>query len=411
MHIADRDRNDVSRNVWVTLILCSFWGLADSIWAGAVLAGWLYILTEKNSSVGFVEAAQGVAALVFALPVGYLADKWGRSPVIKVGGVMFFLGTLATAYAVMFVEKLSHKSEYYLLMGCMVVWGIGQGIFNGPCQALFADSVPKGKRSKYYVYLMASYVLPQSIGALISYFIFHVHGDSWTVPFIRPIFLAGLAIELFPVFLSFLLRDDLAEDENSEDTENISSLEYAQLNPQETNEAVALSAQHKCALVSKTNIPLVMFIGDVLTALGSGMTVKFFPLYFKTSLSLNPGEVQLIYVIVPFFLIAFSQVFKMYFFLVYSFQFHFRIKFCPKRISNLTYFSQYILGDKIGRIQAVLVAKCIGICLLGLMSHFYFIKVVDPKIVVPIYVFRTASMFEGLFEACNLYYYIYFIHL
>ena len=82
---------------------------------------------------------------------------------------------------------------FYLLVGISTIWGIGQGILNGPLyvsiqthpdvclddrgiiawdgdlqsydnchfyQALFADSVPKAERAKYYNYLFVCYVLP-----------------------------------------------------------------------------------------------------------------------------------------------------------------------------------------------------------------------------------------------------------
>ena len=44
--------------------------------------------------VGYVEAASGLAALITALPLGYIADKIGRSPVIKVGGMGFFVAAI-----------------------------------------------------------------------------------------------------------------------------------------------------------------------------------------------------------------------------------------------------------------------------------------------------------------------------
>jgi MFS family permease len=54
------------------------------IWTGTVLAAFLYLLSGgSNSAVGYIEAIQGVATLITALPVGYIADKFGRSSVIR----------------------------------------------------------------------------------------------------------------------------------------------------------------------------------------------------------------------------------------------------------------------------------------------------------------------------------------
>ena len=74
----DKSKTRVSRNVYLTLSMCAIWGLADSIWNGTILAAWLYLLSDgKNSFVGYIEAASGLAALVVALPIGYVGDKMG----------------------------------------------------------------------------------------------------------------------------------------------------------------------------------------------------------------------------------------------------------------------------------------------------------------------------------------------
>ena len=46
-------------------------------------------------------------------------------------------------------------------------------------------------------------------------------------------------------------------------------------------------------------LPYVLFSSSVAFALGSGMTVKFFPLFFKNDLRLSPVAVQSIYLILP----------------------------------------------------------------------------------------------------------------
>ena len=85
-------------------------GVADSMGNGTVLAAWLYILADRakvstpNSYVGYVEAASGAAQLVSALPVGWVADKVGRAPVIKLGSVLFLVANVLTWFAVFETE-------------------------------------------------------------------------------------------------------------------------------------------------------------------------------------------------------------------------------------------------------------------------------------------------------------------
>jgi len=46
----------------------------------------------------------------------------------------------------------------------------------------------------------------------------------------------------------------------------------------------------------------------MVVSLGSGMTVKFFPLFFKNDANLTPTEVQVIYLIVPIVMVACSGI-------------------------------------------------------------------------------------------------------
>ncbi len=68
-----------NRNVFLSLLVVSIAGLSESMWASGVLVAFINIMTGKNAEVGYVEATQGIAQLVTALPMGYLADKYSRS--------------------------------------------------------------------------------------------------------------------------------------------------------------------------------------------------------------------------------------------------------------------------------------------------------------------------------------------
>ena len=119
------------------------------MWSGTVFVAFLYTLTnDSNSKVGYVEAMQGASQLASALPVGYLADKYSRSGVIKVGAILMACAIALTTYSVVQSESLDSGEGYDLLCGALVLWGVCGGIVNGPAQALFADSLPTGTRSR-----------------------------------------------------------------------------------------------------------------------------------------------------------------------------------------------------------------------------------------------------------------------
>jgi MFS family permease len=122
-------------------------------------------MPRVTCSQGLAEAAIGTSTLVFALPVGWLADKVPRHQVIAYGGGFSSLAAIGiTAHAIVrpVVPVIPGESEdaaqarraaedsaqfQQLVIAC-IVWGIANGIRSGPVKALFADSIPTGSRSR-----------------------------------------------------------------------------------------------------------------------------------------------------------------------------------------------------------------------------------------------------------------------
>lgn len=85
---------------------------------------------------------QGIAALVSALPVGWLGDKLPRSRITAAGGA---LQLAATATCALYVR---HTGPLWVLLLSLLLWGVVNTCSYGPLQALYADSVPTGQRSR-----------------------------------------------------------------------------------------------------------------------------------------------------------------------------------------------------------------------------------------------------------------------
>jgi MFS family permease len=171
----------MNHNVRASLALCVLSGIADSTWSGTVIAAFILVSSGSNTTVGLVEAAQGLATLIFALPIGYMADVYGRSPVIAAGGVLCLIASAATTYVVLDVEREASMSNHAMgaLVVVMVMWGCVGGIISGPSQALYADSIPTGERSKWYNYLFAAYIISSAVGPLIAICVFSLTEDQW----------------------------------------------------------------------------------------------------------------------------------------------------------------------------------------------------------------------------------------
>eukprot|EP00873_Tetraselmis_striata_P014795 jgi/Tetstr1/435059/TSEL_024029.t1 len=298
-------------NVGLALLVAAAGGLSESIWGTTVLSAFIYLTTDgSNFIVGWAEGVQGIAALVSALPVGWLGDKLPRSRITAAGGA---LQLAATATCALYVR---HTGPLWVLLLSLLLWGVVNTCSYGPLQALYADSVPTGQRSRYYTYLYLAWLLPGAVGPGVGLLMFHFLGNSWTVDDLRPIFYFGLALEVPIAFLLFLFDDKQALGAESD---HVSSSDGPGTEPllgesprggedesppgndgSAAAEDVASVSRHlERSRQRMASIPYLLFLADMIGSLGSGMTVKFFPLFFKNDVKMSPKAVQAVYVAVP----------------------------------------------------------------------------------------------------------------
>lgn len=392
----------VNHNVFLTLILDVLYGISDGLWGGTVFCAYLLrIGNNRNGPVGKVEAVNGLAVLFSAIPVGYLADKYDRSKVIAAGGAFIFVTTVLHFVVMGWVgvEDLSdskREESLILLAIIMAMWGMAGGVVSGPCQALFADSTPVGSRSNYYMWLFACYMLASCLGPLLSILLFQTLGDDWDLYHLRTVVYVGLGLEFLNAIIMMFFDDKKALDEsetgnaeednaakadssgnceaeillnnNGEATElpndsqsveegategDISNIDGDLLEPISGNADAALQARQKY-------IPHILFASSLVFSIGSGMTIKFFPLFFKNEVGMSPTQVQLIYVIVPIAMVLFSGL------------------------------STKVAAAGMGRVQATLLLCTSGVACLYAMVFFKEYLDSRPFLLVPIYVVRTA---------------------
>lgn len=377
-------RFQLNHNVFLTLVLDILYGISDSLWGGTVFAAYLKKLGhDRNGPVGDIEAVNGLAVLLSALPVGYLADKYGRSRVIMAGGILFVFTAvlhicitrwIGVDEVEIFDDKTKSHVSMILLGVVMGLWGIGGGIISGPCQALYADSTPAGDRSKYYQILFVCYLVASCMGPIVSIILFQTIGDEWDLPTLQTIIYIGLALELGNAFIMMLFDDSKALDEDegevvSGDSEEDATALLQAEDPEATFEdepegegGTAAPSQADETLTRRRRcIPYVLFVSSVIMSIGSGMTVKFFPLFFKDEVGMSPTEVQIIYVLVPLIMAMCSGL-------------------------------GTSLASWFGRVQTSLLLQFSGLSCLFAMVFFKTYLDSHPFVLVPVYVVRTALM-------------------
>ena len=401
-----RDDNDNSpwknHNVILSLALCVVSGIADSIWSSVVLSGFLLALAGKmgqskegNTLVGGAEAAQGLTQLVTALPVGYLADTWGKSRTVRLGGMLMLVTIGLTMGALIDVKRHADESttaakrSYIILVIALAFWGIISGIANGPSQALFSDSVPKGKRSEMLTWLFSCYLMSSTVGPIVSIALIltvSAKAEEWSINEIYPVFLLGVILEIPAAILMLFFNDKYSVVEDDEDLSAqrvpASGEETAPLynstvenglvesngasdgentvhsgndvngnhrsdrttvvcmtETPPTTDADGTTGDSSTPVVSsdkKFIIPYVLFASSLISSLGSGASVKYFPLFFK-EVGFGSAAVQGIFLVVPVSISCFS-------------------------------FIAQEAGKRYGRVETTVVSILIGVSLLFLMT-------------------------------------------
>ncbi|GKY99726.1 hypothetical protein MPSEU_000926600 [Mayamaea pseudoterrestris] len=346
-----------NHNVRLCLLLCAVSGVADSVWGSVVLSGFLYALAsamhennDNNTLVGFAEMVQGVSMLLCALPIGVYADRAGKSKVARWGGGLMLLTCGVTLWALIVVKRnamenvRAAKQSYVIMLLALALWGVVSGISNGPIQALFADSIPKGKRSELLTWLYSCYLISSSIGPMVSIsMLSSSDAEDWSIAEIFPVFFLGILLEIPAAIIMFFFSDKyvVLEDDDEAVAANVaattSALSVAEaahivlqstgaiaiadsmadveqdqgaapeaISAEPTSNATSLPQRRGLSLI-KTDVPYILFLSSLVVAIGSGASVKYFPLFFK-EIGLSSAIVQGIYFVVPVSISAFSFI-------------------------------------------------------------------------------------------------------
>lgn len=327
----------MNSNVRLTLIFTVGYYMSAGIWGFVVLGPYLYSISGgSNSWVGYAEGVQGIAQAVAALPSGYFSDKYPRQNTLRVASAF---GVLATVLTLVVLYLSEAKTQICLVLG---LWGLYKGTWNPPLQSLYADSVPTGSRSKFFTWMYAAIILGSASGPLTAVILFSFLGNNWDLEKLRIAFAVGIVIGIPSVIVLLGFKDTLGD---------------AQLHGIQSAETEYVPIGEPKA--SKW-IPAIAAVSDCIAGLASGMTIKFFPLFFENESNLHPITVNIIYTITPLGIVLFSLI--------------------AQKISTV-----------FGRIQVVILFRVVGISLLVIMGSMKSSWTL-PHVIIPIYIARTMFM-------------------
>lgn len=377
-----------SRNVHLVLAYTFFSFSARSLWNQSVLSAFVYLLKSDDPKyVGFITGLMGMSQLLSSFPSGWLADRYRRDTMLKVGSAVGFFAAASTLIA-------SRMNDFTALGIALCIWGLFWGICSTSVMALFADSIANGDRSYYFMQRQIMQLSGNTFGPAVALYMFTRLGDEWSINACSIVLGAGQILALPSLILLCFMNDDyclqqsdldtygdcshndyhydsdLTDSTSGHDHDSDEESRYECPNVDEVDcepvqedviEKEEMSNQRLsgfCCISSNRVIPVLVASSDFLAGLAAGMSIRYFPIFFLNSLKLSPSQVQIIFIV------------------------------SMTTVALTGRISQYV-GTKIGRIETTIIFKCSGSLLLLAMTSAYEFNM-SSLTICALYLLRTA---------------------
>lgn len=259
---------DANRNIRANFVSATFGSLGFGMLMSNVLSIFILILAnESTTTLGLVTMVAGLVSTIFIFPSGYIVDRWRRDIFIWIGAILFSLAVLILAFA----------TTIEMIIVAQLFVGAGWGISGTAREALLADSLPSGARSDIYARLFFLTMALSAVGPALNIILFFILGDSWDLGILRIVIFASFILILTSSIADFFMKDKHGLGKESE------SLAYKPLDDSKER--------------SSFTIPIILVASGLIIGFGAGMTVAFFPVFFRNEYGLRPILVNTIYML------------------------------------------------------------------------------------------------------------------
>ena len=270
---------NVSRMMW----FCGVFGIASAIAQMGVFDTYLYMRSnDSNSAVGLAESVCGITQVIMVWPAGIIADRCSRSLVLRGCVILSLLYVVASIFGVYYDNTI-------LIYISLILGGVYLAIQNSASFALFSDSIPQGERASWMSKVAVITQIAMGVGPLLGYFLFKYFGDVWDLSVLHSILIIGFLL-MIPANMFLANWSDIPKG-------MFSPIVVADSAPLLSSGPSSIS---QSKIVSPSIVPYIVCMNDIITCIGAGMTVKFFPLFFKNDYGFNPTDLQLLFTIYCF---------------------------------------------------------------------------------------------------------------
>jgi len=203
-------------NVKLIFSFYLFNSLGRGIWMGTALSMYIYIFAgeagglfglSQSVVLGLTSAASGITMTIFVFPAGYFADRFRRDILLKIAGVIGVIGLAFVAFG---------NSFLYIFIALFLL-GLFNALVRPSLEALFADSVASGYRSKIYSWAHLVRQFAMAAGPILAAIVFAIIGNEWDLGILKKVMYVGFVVSLIGIVILFLFKDDRSLGKESEE--------------------------------------------------------------------------------------------------------------------------------------------------------------------------------------------------
>lgn len=151
----------------------------------------------NNVLQNWVDTIYLLTIAVFSVPCGKICQKYGLNKVLKIGIIIFLLGTLGTGLSI----------NAYMLLLFRVILGIGCAILNVASVALIVESLPNDKKGPALGIAVAAVYIGIALAPLIGGSL--IYNFGW-----QSLFFAAIPIILLNYYLCYKVKSEYKHEDN-----------------------------------------------------------------------------------------------------------------------------------------------------------------------------------------------------
>lgn len=234
-------------------------------------------LGQSNLILGNLFTIQGLASTIFVFPSGYFADKYRRDLLIRISVIFGVLAQLALIFSTTLTGN--PQAALSVLFISEALGGLGWGLSGPAAQALIADSIEPGDRSRVFANMFFVNLVASATGPILAIGLTLILGDVWNLEVLQSLIFVG-AISGLLAYVTIVFVSDKKAIVSRKKHHIVPSLDSSPTTERtEDPPVVTIFGQ---PFSYDVIIPIVMVISGIIIGFGAGATVAFFPILFAS---------------------------------------------------------------------------------------------------------------------------------